>query len=266
VKAIIGQCIDLKEAYYQYRTISTRDCPDNPWRFQSGALFSRLDAFLERCHDTMTQFQTLPLVLDLVQTMTQFQTLRLVEIGGTKGKTLTSSFQTLRLVEIGGTKGKTLTSSILTDFEHSLMPFRSSPYDVMNATSLVSILTDFEHSLMPFRSSPYDVMNVDLKQFEEHFYNFRLEVNELERRLASVIIQLKQFEGHFCNFRLEVNELDRRLAFEDSTTVVSSCKLLDSFESFEGLLERDILHHDGQQSSLIPLASLHAAPLDSNET
>ena len=56
------------------RTRSAGEVPSNPWRFQSSALFSRLDAFLERCHD----------VLDLSQTAQQFHRLERVEIGGTK--------------------------------------------------------------------------------------------------------------------------------------------------------------------------------------
>ena len=74
-------------------------------------------------------------------------------------------------------------------------------------------------SILVFKQADYDVMDVDSKQFEEHFYNFRLEVSELERRVASVIVQ----------------------AFEDSSTILGKFKLLDSFE---GLLERDILHSE----------------------
>ena len=39
------------------------ECPSNPWRVQNNAIFSRIDAFLERCHD----------VLDLTTTIAQFQ-------------------------------------------------------------------------------------------------------------------------------------------------------------------------------------------------
>ena len=58
-----------------------QETPKNPWKFQNAALFSRLDAFLERCHD----------ILDLTQTVLQFNKLERVEVGGTKGKTLTAS-------------------------------------------------------------------------------------------------------------------------------------------------------------------------------
>ena len=163
LKKIIEQSLDFKETYFLYRNKSNKVCPDIPWKFQSSALFARLDSFLERCHD----------VLDLMQTLTQFKTLEFVNIGGTKGKTLTSSVH--------------------------------------------QIFFDFQQCMLLFQEAQYDVMDIDVKQFDEHFHNFRTDVNELERRLASVIIQ----------------------AFDDSTTILGSFKLLDSFET---LLEREIMH------------------------
>lgn len=50
-------------------------------RIQNNALFMRLDSFLERCHD----------ILDLTQTIVQFSKLAKIEVGGTKGNTLTAS-------------------------------------------------------------------------------------------------------------------------------------------------------------------------------
>ena len=58
-------------------------CPSNPWRFQNSTLFGRMDSFLERCHD----------ILDLMQTILQFNKLDRVEVGGTKGKLLSSNVQ-----------------------------------------------------------------------------------------------------------------------------------------------------------------------------
>ena len=163
LQKIIEQSLDFKEMYFLYRNKSKKACPDIPWNFQSSALFARLDSFLERCHD----------VLDLIQTLTQFKTLEQVKIGGTKGKTLTSSVH--------------------------------------------QIYFDFQQCVLVFQEAQYDVMDVDVKQFDEHFHDFRTDVNELERRLSSVIMQ----------------------AFDDSTTILGSFKLLDSFET---LLEREIMH------------------------
>lgn len=47
----------------------------------TNALFVRLDSFLERCHD----------ILHLTDTIVQFNKLERIELGGTKGKTLTES-------------------------------------------------------------------------------------------------------------------------------------------------------------------------------
>jgi dynein heavy chain len=71
----------FKTVYFDYKAKSTTECPENPWRIQNNALFVRLDSFLERCHD----------VLDMVQTILQFGRLGKIEVGGTKGKSLTTS-------------------------------------------------------------------------------------------------------------------------------------------------------------------------------
>lgn len=71
----------FKSIYFDYKAKSSVDCADNPWRIQNNAVFVRLDAFLERCHD----------ILDLAQTILQFSKLAKIEVGGTKGKTLTTS-------------------------------------------------------------------------------------------------------------------------------------------------------------------------------
>lgn len=52
--------------YFEYKGKAGVECPSNPWRVQNNAVFARMDAFLERCHD----------VLDLTQTIAQFQKVR----------------------------------------------------------------------------------------------------------------------------------------------------------------------------------------------
>lgn len=53
----------FKTAYFDYKAKAAAECPSNPWRVQNNAIFARIDAFLERCHD----------VLDLTTTIAQFQ-------------------------------------------------------------------------------------------------------------------------------------------------------------------------------------------------
>jgi len=59
------------------------------------------------------------------------------------------------------------------------------------------------------------LVGVENKAFDEDFYNFRAVIQDLERRIASVIIQ----------------------AFDDSTTIMGCFKLLDAFDN---LLERNV--------------------------
>ena len=165
LKVCLRVAVTFKSTYFDYKARVSTECPSNPWRFQNSALFSRLDSFLERCHD----------VLDLMQTIVQFSKLERIEVGGSKGKTLTSNVQ--------------------------------------------QIFAEFVDASTVFKRAPEDIMNVEHKQFDDDFYVFRCAINELERRLAAVIVQ----------------------AFDDSTTVLGCFKL---FDSFEGLLEREIILAD----------------------
>ncbi|KAK3254170.1 Dynein beta chain, flagellar outer arm [Cymbomonas tetramitiformis] len=72
-------CGTFKSYYFDYKAKVGVENPDNPWKFQNSSLFSRLDSFLERCHD----------IYDLAQIVVQFNKLEKIEVGGTLGKTLT---------------------------------------------------------------------------------------------------------------------------------------------------------------------------------
>ena len=83
LKTTLLVCGTFKSTYFDYKATANAECPSNTWRIQNNALFLRLDSFLERCHD----------ILDLTQTIVQFSKLAKIEVGGTKGKTLTTSVQ-----------------------------------------------------------------------------------------------------------------------------------------------------------------------------
>ena len=87
------------------RSRANNEVPQNPWRIQNTALFPRLDAFLERCHD----------LLDLCKTVVQFQRLERIEIGGNKGRTLSASVV-----------------QIYSDFNGLLERILHLPYDVLD--------------------------------------------------------------------------------------------------------------------------------------
>ena len=183
LKVMLRVCGRFKSTYFNYKAKANSECPSNPWRIQNNALFVRMDAFLERAHD----------ILDLTQTIVQFSKLSKIEIGGTKGKTLT--------------------------------------------TSVAQIFVDFVAAVEAFKGVQYDIMDVDAKSFDDDFYEFRCRIKELERRLASVLTQ----------------------GFDDCATITGKFKLLDSFE---GLLERPIIHDELEKKHLTLIsaygADLHA--------
>lgn len=77
---ILSLCIDVcykfKDAYFDYKAQSK-----NQWKITTNALFVRLDSFLERCQD----------IMHFILTIKQFTQIKKIEIGNTKGKTLTAS-------------------------------------------------------------------------------------------------------------------------------------------------------------------------------
>lgn len=105
LKATLQVCSAFKSTYFDYKATANAECPSNPWRIQGNALFVRLDSFLERCHD----------ILDLTQTIVQFCKLSKIEVGGTKGKTLTLSVQ-----------------QIHTDFTEAVNTFKRVSSDIMD--------------------------------------------------------------------------------------------------------------------------------------
>lgn len=105
LKTTLLVCGAFKRTYLEYKDTANAECPGNLWKAQNNALFMRLDSFLERCHD----------ILDLTQTIVQFSKLSKIEIGGTKGKTLTASVK-----------------QIHDDFLRAVAKFKTVPYDIMD--------------------------------------------------------------------------------------------------------------------------------------
>ena len=108
LKTTLKVCGTFKSTYFDYKATANAECAANPWRIQNNALFVRLDTFLERCHD----------ILDLTQTIVQFSQLGEIEVGGTKGKTLTTSVQ-----------------QIFSDFNTAVASFENVTYDIMDVNA-----------------------------------------------------------------------------------------------------------------------------------
>mmetsp|Transcript_26845 Transcript_26845/g.4867 ORF Transcript_26845/g.4867 Transcript_26845/m.4867 type:complete len:262 (+) Transcript_26845:882-1667(+) len=161
----------FKEAYYEYKSRA-----NDTWNITTNALFVRLDAFAERCQD----------IQHLTNTIVQFMKLDKIDIGGTKGETLTDSVK--------------------------------------------QIYKEFLDAVEEFRSVEYNIMDVSKKEFDDDFYEFRLKIKELERRLASILTQ----------------------GFDDCDTIYGRFKLLDSFE---GLLNRPIIQDELEKKHITLLES-----------
>ena len=93
-------CSKFKDAYFEYKGKSK-----NQWKISTNALFVRLDAFSERCQD----------IMHLTGTIQQFNKLQKIEIGNTKGKTMTASIM-----------------QIFTEFNKAVEDFMTVTYDIMD--------------------------------------------------------------------------------------------------------------------------------------
>jgi dynein heavy chain len=112
-------------------------------------------------------------------------------------KTIVQFFK-LERIDIGGTKGKLLTATIQNIYE------------------------EFKLAVSRFQAVEYDIMDItgDAKRaFDDDFFQFRVSIKELDRRLATVL----------------------SLGFDDLDTIQARLKL---FDAFEGLLERPILEDE----------------------
>ena len=116
--ATLQVCGLFKSAYFDAKARSSTEVADNPWDLQSGALFSRLDAFLERCRD----------LLDLFRTVVQFRKLERIEIGGNKGRSLSASVV-----------------QIYSDFNGLLEAILNLPYDVLDVE-----VKQFDYDFYPY--------------------------------------------------------------------------------------------------------------------
>jgi len=96
----VDVCYKFKDAYFEYKAKSK-----NQWKITTNALFVRLDAFLERCQD----------IMHLTSTIIQFNKLQKIEIGNTKGKTLTASVL-----------------QIYDEFNKAVSEFMEVKYDIMD--------------------------------------------------------------------------------------------------------------------------------------
>lgn len=120
IKKTIEICGQLRSAFFEYKSKASVECPSNPWNIQNHAIFYRLDALLDRCHD----------VLEIVNIIVNFGVLETATIGGSKGKVLSTSVR-----------------QIYADFLAAQNAFRHTEYDLMEIDN-----NNFADDFFKFRS------------------------------------------------------------------------------------------------------------------
>ena len=163
LKTTLHVCGTFKSTYIDYKTTANAECPLNPWKMQNNALFMRLDCFLERCHD----------ILDLTQTIVQFSKLAKIEVGGTKGKTLTASIK-----------------QIYEDFLQAVAKFKAVPYDIMDvgAKTFDDDFYDFRCSIKELERRLGAVVSLAFDDCSTVYGRFKL-LDSFEGLLERPIIQ-----------------------------------------------------------------------------
>lgn len=163
LKTTLHVCGTFKSTYFDYKTTANAECPANPWKIQNNALFMRLDSFLERCHD----------ILDLTQTIVQFTKLAKIEVGGTKGKTLTASIK-----------------QIYEDFLNAVAKFKAVPYDIMDvgAKAFDDDFYDFRCSIKELERRLGAVVSLAFDDCSTVYGRFKL-LDSFEGLLERPIIQ-----------------------------------------------------------------------------
>ena len=168
---VLKVCGNFKNTYFNYKTKIANECPQNPWSIQNGALFSRLDCFIERSHD----------ILDLTKTIIQFSKLAKVEIGGTKGSTLTSTIQQIQI-----------------DFQHSVDAVKNLEYDIMdiNATQFDTEYSQFRKFVKEIERRLGAVIGLALDDCETIYGRFQLvdtfDKQLLDRPIIQDEVEVKQ--------------------------------------------------------------------------
>ncbi|KAI8900476.1 dynein heavy chain and region D6 of dynein motor-domain-containing protein [Globomyces pollinis-pini] len=116
LRVVLRVCNAFKATYYDSKAQTTHT--SRPWNFDSKLVFARLDKFLVRVQQ----------ILDLFDTIMEFNRLEKIEIGGTKGKILSSQI-----------------AQIFLEFTTALRNFAVIKYDILDIS-----LKDFNNDLSKF--------------------------------------------------------------------------------------------------------------------
>ncbi|GET87016.1 dynein heavy chain, putative [Leishmania tarentolae] len=153
LSSALAICGEFKALYFQYK--SHVSSVARPWKFQNAALFSRLDTFLERCHD----------LLDVIETALLFDKMESMKIGGTKGQHLTSEAEEIKQI-----------------FDVSVTRFFSVDYDLLDITN-----TRFD--------SDYDELKCVIRGLEERLSAILVTTIDESSAITEVFKAVDTFEG-----------------------------------------------------------------------
>ncbi|TPX33478.1 hypothetical protein SmJEL517_g03633 [Synchytrium microbalum] len=123
IRLALKVCESLRNTYQDCKR-RTVEGP-RPWNFDSKLVFGRLDRFLFRVNQ----------ILDLFDTIVEFNRLEKVEVGGTKGKILSSQV-----------------AQIFAEFTTALSGFKQIKYDVLDLQN-----SDFESDMSKFQAKIEDL-------------------------------------------------------------------------------------------------------------
>ena len=123
LRVVLRVASSMKASYFDCKTRTANS--KRPWNFDSSVIFARLDKFTVRVQE----------ILALFDTINEFNRLEKIEIGGTKGKILSSQV-----------------AQIFVEFQTALKAFAGLKYDILNLSS-----RDFSNDLLKFHSQTSDL-------------------------------------------------------------------------------------------------------------
>jgi dynein heavy chain len=192
----LSVCNEFREKYFVFKDIAEQQ-GSGGWKIQSATLFARLDVFRERCRD----------ILDFTRTIVQYFKLERVEIGGTKGKSMS--------MQVVG---------VFDEFKAAVEIFQQVTYDIMHVEEqqfdedfyrFRCSVKELDRRLATILSTSFDDLDTIpgrlklLDNFEGLLERPILQ-DELEQKYALLLLQYK-------DDALEVQNI-----FQDNKTAVSN--------------------------------------------
>ena len=200
-------CSKFKDAYFDYKSKSK-----NQWKISTNALFVRLDAFSERCQD----------IMHLTGTIQQFNKLQKIEIGNTKGKTMTSTIL-----------------QIFSEFNKAVEDFMTVQYDILDIEKrefdddffkFRQRIKELERRLASVLTQSFDDCDTIIGKFKllesfEGLLNRPIIQDELERKQITLLELFKQdlkiTQQIFIEGKVLVERVDERSPISSNMPPIS---------------------------------------------